>query len=68
VLLNANVAFLAIQSVDEAGADGSRTPAQIASYASVIASMGTIIVGLVLARSNRNKTKETALEAVSMMA
>ncbi|KAK0495035.1 hypothetical protein EDD18DRAFT_291769 [Armillaria luteobubalina] len=45
VLLNANVAFLAIQSVDDASADGGRSSAQIASYISVIASIGSIILG-----------------------
>ncbi|KAK0195992.1 hypothetical protein F5146DRAFT_313295 [Armillaria mellea] len=45
VLLNANVAFLAIQSVDDASADGGRSSAQIASYISMIASIGSIILG-----------------------
>ncbi len=45
VLLNANVAFLAIQSVDDASADGGRSSAQIASYVSMIASIGSIILG-----------------------
>ncbi|KAK0212292.1 hypothetical protein DFS33DRAFT_16392 [Desarmillaria ectypa] len=45
VLLNANVAFLAIQSVDDASTEGGRSPAQISSYVSVIASIGSIILG-----------------------
>ncbi|KAK0241113.1 hypothetical protein EDD85DRAFT_389731 [Armillaria nabsnona] len=45
VLLNADVAFLAIQSVDDASADGGRSSAQIASYISMIASIGSIILG-----------------------
>ncbi|KAK0459284.1 uncharacterized protein EV420DRAFT_313641 [Desarmillaria tabescens] len=45
VLLNANVAFLAIQSVDDASADGGRSAAQISSYVSMIASIGSMILG-----------------------
>ena len=64
VMLNANVAFLAIQSVD-VDADPYRSPAQISSYLSVIANIGSIILGLLLMRQNRTKSKETADEAVS---
>jgi hypothetical protein len=63
VMLNANVAFLAIQSVDVDGP--RRSPAQISSYLSVIANIGSIILGLLLMRQNRTKSKETADEAVS---
>ncbi|KAK0486397.1 hypothetical protein IW261DRAFT_1559799 [Armillaria novae-zelandiae] len=45
VILNANVAFLAIQSVDDASADGGRSSTQIASYISMIASIGSIVLG-----------------------
>ncbi|TEB34154.1 hypothetical protein FA13DRAFT_69964 [Coprinellus micaceus] len=49
VLLGANVAFLAIQTVDVTPEDGhTRTSAQRASYFSVLASLGTIISSLVL--------------------
>jgi hypothetical protein len=65
VMLNANVAFLAIQSVDVDGP--RRSPAQISSYLSVIANIGSIILGLLLMRQNRTKTKETADEAVSYL-
>ncbi|KAG7449909.1 uncharacterized protein BT62DRAFT_928667 [Guyanagaster necrorhizus] len=44
VLLPANVAFLAIQSVDDASANGGRSPAQISSYVSMIASIGSIFL------------------------
>ena len=66
VMLNANVAFLAIQSVDVNNNGGPyRSPAQISSYLSVIANIGSIILGLLLMRQNRTKCKETADEAVS---
>ncbi|KAI3610766.1 hypothetical protein WG66_006930 [Moniliophthora roreri] len=63
VLLNANVAFLAIQSVDEDTASPNRSPAQIASYLSVVASIGSVIIGLMLARKNKVKSKEAADDA-----
>ncbi|KAF9467789.1 hypothetical protein BDZ94DRAFT_1247715 [Collybia nuda] len=61
VLLNANVAFLAIQSVD-INQDTHRSPAQIFSYISIITSIGSIILGLLLVRQNRTKSKDTAYE------
>ncbi|PIL23459.1 hypothetical protein GSI_14770 [Ganoderma sinense ZZ0214-1] len=61
VLLNANVAFLAIPSVD--GGNGSVTAAQISSYLSIVTSVGCIMVGLLLIRQHRVKSKETAEEA-----
>jgi hypothetical protein len=67
-MLNANVAFLAIQSVDvNANANTSqyRSYAQISSYLSVVANIGSIILGLLLMRQNRTKSRETADEAVS---
>jgi hypothetical protein len=66
VMLNANVAFLAIQSVD-VNDDPRRSAAQISSYLSVIANIGSIILGLLLMRQNRTKSKETADEAVSYL-
>lgn len=66
VLLNANVAFLAIQSVDEASSSPSRSAAQITSYLSVITSIGSIILGLLLVRQNRSKAKETSRDAVRL--
>ncbi|KAH6917975.1 hypothetical protein BKA70DRAFT_1175313 [Coprinopsis sp. MPI-PUGE-AT-0042] len=56
VLLNANVAFLAIQSIDTQ--EGSyRSPVQVASYLSVVASIGSIVIGLLLVRQNRTRGK-----------
>jgi len=68
VLLNANVAFLAIQSVD-VDADGipQRSPAQIGSYMSVVGTLGSIILGLFLARKHHVKPKESAQDAASFL-
>ncbi|KAG7448692.1 uncharacterized protein BT62DRAFT_722057 [Guyanagaster necrorhizus] len=63
VLLNANVAFLAIQSVDNSSAKRGRSPAQISSYISIIASIGSIILGLLLIRKNRSKAGDSSTEA-----
>ncbi|KAF7325825.1 hypothetical protein MKEN_00433200 [Mycena kentingensis (nom. inval.)] len=61
VVLNANVAFLSIQSVDTNGsATEHRTATQISSYLSMITSIGTIIVGLLLLKQNRNRDRESA--------
>ncbi|CAK5263724.1 unnamed protein product, partial [Mycena citricolor] len=57
VILNANVAFLAIQSVDNGGSTvSSRTPTQLASYCSIFTSVGAIIFGLLLVKQNRNRS------------
>jgi len=71
VLLNANVAFLAIPAtLGNGGQPGQgpnihgRSAAEIASYASVLASIGCIILGLLLDRQNRTKERQTAYEAV----
>jgi len=63
VLLNANVAFLAIPSVDIG--DRARTPAQLASYLSIITSLGSIVTGLLLLRQHRTKPQDAAEEVVS---
>ncbi|KAF5315402.1 hypothetical protein D9619_007314 [Psilocybe cf. subviscida] len=57
VVLNANVAFLAIQSVD-IEMNPYRSPAQILSYLSIIANIGSIIIGLFLKRQNRVDSSE----------
>ncbi|RDX39810.1 hypothetical protein OH76DRAFT_1413341, partial [Lentinus brumalis] len=61
VLLNANVAFLAIPSVDNGPNDV--TAAQISSYLSIVTSIGSILLGLLLIRQHRVKAKETADDA-----
>ncbi|EGO29770.1 hypothetical protein SERLADRAFT_458015 [Serpula lacrymans var. lacrymans S7.9] len=72
VLLNANVGFLAIQTVDNGSNIGTnndvtRSPTQVASYLSLVASAGSIILGLVLLRHNRTKARETAEEAAKFL-
>jgi len=60
VLLNANVAFLTIPSVDPG--NHTRSPAQLASYLSVISSIGSIVVGLLLLRQHRTKPHDSTEE------
>ncbi|SJK99616.1 uncharacterized protein ARMOST_02924 [Armillaria ostoyae] len=57
VLLNANIAFLAIQSIDDSSVDKGRSPAQIASYVSTVVSVGSISLGLLLLQKNRYKNR-----------
>lgn len=66
VMLNANVAFLAIQSIDDVDPP-TRRPAQIMSYLSAIASLGSIIIGLLLIKMNRVRLQDTAPDAVSCL-
>ncbi|KAJ6620178.1 hypothetical protein B0H10DRAFT_1946239 [Mycena sp. CBHHK59/15] len=66
VVLNVNVAFLAISSVDAAtNSGGSRSMVQISSYISAVASIGSIMFGLALIRKTRLKGKETAIQMAS---
>ncbi|KAI0078375.1 hypothetical protein K474DRAFT_1660618 [Panus rudis PR-1116 ss-1] len=65
VILNANGAFLAIPSVDT-GPD-QRTAAQVASYISIVASVGSILAGLLLVRQYRVKPKDTVEEAAAYL-
>ncbi|KIJ58029.1 hypothetical protein HYDPIDRAFT_51732, partial [Hydnomerulius pinastri MD-312] len=60
VLLNANVGFLAIQSVDDGGGIAFR---QIASYMSLVASFASIVLGLSFVRQTRIKTHNTVFYA-----
>ncbi|KDR80110.1 hypothetical protein GALMADRAFT_242351 [Galerina marginata CBS 339.88] len=69
VVLTANVAFLAIQSVDSKPDNlPYRSPAQISSYLSVVASIGSIVLGLLLMRQNRTRSRESADEMQAFMA
>ncbi|KAJ6584173.1 hypothetical protein DFH09DRAFT_267499 [Mycena vulgaris] len=61
VILNANVAFLSINSVD-LPTESRHSPVQIASYLSIVASIGSIILGLLLVRQNRTKFHESAAD------
>ena len=56
VLLNANIAFLAIQSVDSSSVMGHRSNAQIASYLSAVTSLGAIVLGLILVREHNTSS------------
>ncbi|KAJ7485410.1 hypothetical protein FB451DRAFT_1229644 [Mycena latifolia] len=68
VVLNANVAFLSIQSVDQNGvAAPDRTPTQISSYLSMLTSIGAIIIGLLLVKQNRDRDRVTAPDAAKFM-
>ncbi|KAJ7731009.1 hypothetical protein DFH07DRAFT_968958 [Mycena maculata] len=59
VILNANVAFLSIASVDTL-TNGRHSLVQIFSYLSIVASMGSVILALLLVRQNRTKFHESA--------
>ncbi|KAL0956562.1 hypothetical protein HGRIS_002699 [Hohenbuehelia grisea] len=67
VLLAANMAFLAIQSVDNEPGALYRSPAQIASYLSTVASISSIAMGLLLTRQTRNMEREIASEAATYL-
>ncbi|KAJ6588850.1 hypothetical protein B0H19DRAFT_1248446 [Mycena capillaripes] len=62
VLLNVNVAFLAIQSVDNNSVT-NRSPTQISCYLSMLMSIGSIIIGLQLVEKNRDRDRVTAPDA-----
>lgn len=62
MLLTSNVSFLAIQSLDNLGFVGYRSPAQRVSYLSIALSIGTIVLGLSLSRQYH-----TTLEVCSLL-
>ncbi|KAK0454764.1 hypothetical protein EV421DRAFT_1759033 [Armillaria borealis] len=55
ILLNANVAFLAIPSVDESVERYRGSMTQVLSILSVVSSLGSILVGLLMGRYHRTK-------------
>ncbi|KAG2035471.1 hypothetical protein BDR03DRAFT_962333 [Suillus americanus] len=63
VLLNANVGFLAINTVDR----GSRDAIQLASYMSLVTSLGSIVLGLSFVSYDRTSRQNTATEAVEFL-
>ncbi|KAF7361085.1 hypothetical protein MSAN_01139600 [Mycena sanguinolenta] len=65
VVLNADVAFLSIQSVDQGGS--ARSAAQIASYVSILASIASIIIGLLLSSHHRNRDSDSASAAAAFI-
>ncbi|KAJ7472336.1 hypothetical protein B0H11DRAFT_2038630 [Mycena galericulata] len=67
VLLNADMAFLAIPTVDNGLNISARSISQIASYFSVVASLGSIIVGLILVRQYRPRRDDPIDVAAQFM-
>ncbi|KAF4570131.1 hypothetical protein EYR36_009937 [Pleurotus pulmonarius] len=67
VLLAANVSFLAIQSVDNIKDEPYRSPSQIASYLSTLASISSMIIGLLLVRQTRTKGSASAQHAADYL-
>ncbi|KAJ7754474.1 hypothetical protein B0H16DRAFT_745519 [Mycena metata] len=68
VILNANVGFLSIQSVDQNGyLVFNRSPGQLASYLSILSSIGSIMLGLLLVKQYRNREKMTPADASRFM-
>ncbi|KAG2067988.1 hypothetical protein BDR04DRAFT_1210028, partial [Suillus decipiens] len=63
VLLNANVGFLAINSVDR----GGRSAIQIASYMSLVTSFGSIMLGNLMVWHERTCGDNTANEAADFL-
>ncbi|EMD36411.1 hypothetical protein CERSUDRAFT_95722 [Gelatoporia subvermispora B] len=66
VLLNANVAFLSVPGVIN-GDSPAQSAAQIASYMSIIMSIGSILLGLLLVRQNRTAKKDQVIPAVEFL-
>ncbi|KAH7926535.1 hypothetical protein BV22DRAFT_1008875 [Leucogyrophana mollusca] len=64
ILLGVNVGFLAIGSVDDG--DG-RAFSQIASYMSLVASVGSIVLGLIFVRNNRSSGPETIADTAQFL-
>ncbi|KAG2134840.1 hypothetical protein DEU56DRAFT_901971 [Suillus clintonianus] len=60
VLLNVNVGFLAINTVDR----GGRSAIQMASYLSLVTSVGSIVLGIFLVWHEKTSGDNTAYEAV----
>ncbi|KAJ7634763.1 hypothetical protein FB45DRAFT_909787 [Roridomyces roridus] len=68
ILLNANVGFLSIQSVDQSGIlRPDRSAAQIASYLSILISTGSILISLNLMRQNRDRGDAAAQDAAEFI-
>ncbi|KAF9465425.1 hypothetical protein BDZ94DRAFT_1253759 [Collybia nuda] len=64
ILLNANVAFLAIPSNDHGGSSNTshRSPAQVASYISVVTSSSSILLGLLLVRQYQTRDRSSIMD------
>ena len=66
-MLSVNVGFLAIPGVVPTNNSNHPTASQIVSYLSLIASVGSIVVGLLLVRHHRTKQEEDSAGAVSQI-
>lgn len=67
VLLNVNIAFLSIQSVDNNGLFTTyRSPTQILIYVSTVTSLSSMLFGLLLVRHSDPKRWESADLVVSI--
>ncbi|EIW78575.1 hypothetical protein CONPUDRAFT_145749 [Coniophora puteana RWD-64-598 SS2] len=66
VLLNANVGFLSIQSVDK-GNNGQKSFTQIASYWSLSASVGCILLGTFLVRFHQGEGHKDAVAVATFL-
>ena len=66
IVLAANVAFMAVPNFDPNNS-ASISIYQVPSVLSTIASLGSILMSLILIRQHRTKAKETAGEAVSKL-
>lgn len=69
-MLSVNVGFLAIPGMVPTNNNKTTlppTPSQIISYLSLIASVGSIVVGLLLVRHHRTKQEEDPNSAVSQI-
>ncbi|KAF8649636.1 hypothetical protein AX16_005724 [Volvariella volvacea WC 439] len=68
VLLNANIAFLAVQGINsDSDKSWDSSPAQVAGYVSIVASVGSVLTGLLLVRQQRTKVKYTADDALNFL-
>jgi hypothetical protein len=66
LLLNANITFLSIPSIDDSDDDKMmHSVARIAIYISIAGSFGAIALGLLHLRQYRTKVRDSAGEAVS---
>ena len=66
MLVNANVAFLAIPNVisDDLGPGLLTSPASTVSQISIMTSLGSIIIGLLLVRQVRSGSRDTCEDYV----
>lgn len=66
VLLNANVAFLAIQSVDEDN-QGGNSPIRLPLYLSMLSSLASVLFSLLLLQPTKDDTSLSYIHIVSIL-